>query len=145
MSVKFKGVPYPVVKHPLGLFRIESGVNQIKADLLQLLLTNPRERVMLPEFGTPLKDLIFEPNDTEVARLAREMILRSIASFEPRISVDAVEVSVINSSDPNDLAVLDSADDLTNVDHILYIKILFRDPEQIEEINELDLKLPIGG
>lgn len=58
---KFKGLPYPVIEHPLGLFRTQTGINTIKSDLLVLLLTNPGERVMLPEFGTPLKDLMFQP------------------------------------------------------------------------------------
>jgi phage baseplate assembly protein W len=48
--MNFLGAPYPIIKSPRGLLRTQSGINQIKSDLLVLLLTEPGERVMLPEF-----------------------------------------------------------------------------------------------
>jgi phage baseplate assembly protein W len=63
---KFLGLQYPLAKSSRGILAQKVGVDQIKADLLQLLLTNPGERVMLPTYGTPLRKLIFEPNDNNL-------------------------------------------------------------------------------
>ena len=54
--------PFPIVKNPLGLLAPTTGLKGIKGDLIQLLLTNPGDRVMLPTYGTPLRRLVFEPN-----------------------------------------------------------------------------------
>ena len=101
----FLGAPYPIVKTARGLLAAQTGVDQVKADLLQLLLTNPGERVMLLDYGTPLRELIFEPDDS--------------------------------SLDDNDLR--------QDTRHILMIKILFFDPEDISALQELKLEVPLAG
>lgn len=135
---KFLGLPYPVLKNPLGFFRTQSGVSQIKSDLLSLLLTNPGERVFLPDFGTPLKRLIFEQNDETLEIAAKNMIADSISMWEPRIAVS--QISVTSQTSRNDLNPQDPGQD---VDNILNIKILFVDPEQISEVQELKLEIPL--
>jgi hypothetical protein len=45
---EFAGAPYPITKDPMGYFRIQSGIDQIRSDLLALILTNAGERPMLP-------------------------------------------------------------------------------------------------
>lgn len=135
----FLGLPYPTTQNPRGYWYSQSGINQIKSDMLALLLTNPGERVMLPNFGTPLNRLFFEPNDTTTADTAREMIIESIRNWEPRIAVTAIDVSTNVES-----VSLNSQDDLTEKEHILYIKIRFVDPENIKEVQELALQVPLS-
>lgn len=137
---RFVGAPYPVVKTPRGLLAPNRGVDQIKSDLLILLLTNPKERVMLPNFGTPLRKLIFEPNDSFLATEAREMIIRSIERWEPRINV--TDISVTNFPEVEDLHPEDTRDD---IEHILLISIKFTDFNNIGEVQELVLKLPLAS
>jgi phage baseplate assembly protein W len=137
---RFLGMQYPLVKTPRGILAQKNGINQIKADLLQLLLTNPGERVMLPTYGTPLRTLLFEPNDTMLEIRAKQMIADSILTWEPRIVITNIEVrnkiekSSLNQSDTND-----------EIDGILFIKIKFVDPENITEIEELAIERPLGG
>lgn len=95
---------------------------------------------MLPEFGTPLRELIFEPNDQAVALQAKQMIINSINEFEPRITVSAIDVT--NSAD---LSTLNPLDNGSEVNHILSIRIAFYDPSDIQEVQELKLELPLGG
>lgn len=140
MTMKFLGVPYPITRHPRGFLRSSYGINQIKSDLLQLLLTNPGERVMLPNYGTPLKRLIFDQNDSSLESDAREMIINSINMWEPRITVQQIDVS--STVDQTQLNPGDPKEDLEN---ILMIKILFFDPENIQEVEELSLELPVSG
>ena len=134
----FLGLPYPTVKTPLGYWYSQSGLNQIKSDMLCLLLTAPGERVMLPDFGTPLKRLIFEQNDAATAESARQMIIDSIRKWEPRVAITDVEVSTTAER-----SSLNKDDDLSQEEHILFIRILFRDPENIQVIQELVLNLPM--
>lgn len=140
MAEKFLGVPYPVTKDPQGYFRSQGGVRQIKGDLISLILTNPGERVMLPEFGVALRDLIFEQNDFSLRLKAREMIIRAIEMWEPRISIEQVEV--LTDVDENSL---DSSDDRNEGPNIMMIRIRFIDPENIQTVQELKVEVPLGG
>lgn len=134
------GIPYPVTKDPQGYFRSQGGVRQIKGDLMSLILTNPGERIMLPDFGVPLRDLIFEQNDFSLRLRAREMIIRAIETWEPRISIEQVEVLT-----ETDETSLDASDDKNESPNILMIRIRFIDPENIQAVQELKLEVPLGG
>lgn len=135
----FLGIPYPVVKNPKGFFHSQFGVDQIKSDLLVLLLTNPGERVMNPAFGTPLRKLLFEPNDTIVRDAAKTMIANSIKQWEPRVAIQQIDVA--SSVDETSL---NSSDDKSEKEHILFIRILFIDPQNIKEVQELTLEVPLS-
>lgn len=135
---QYKGFPYPIVKSIGGFFKHSSGVDQIKADLLILLLTTPGERIFLPNFGTPLKDLIFDPNDATLEERARQMIIDSVTQWEPRIVVDQIEVSSIVPK-----SYLSDDDDQTETKSILTITIHFRDPGNITDNQQLVLDIPL--
>ena len=137
---KFLGLQYPLVKTVRGTMAQKNGVDQIKADLLQLLLTNPGERVMLPEFGTPLRKLMFEQNDSILELTAKQMIAKAITTWEPRIVV--TDITVTSKFDPSKL---NKNDDKSELESIIGISINFVDPENISKIESLKLELPIGG
>lgn len=140
--MSFLGAPYPIVRHPLGFIRTQSGMNQVKSDLLVLLLTEPGERVMLPDFGTPLKKFFFEPNDSSVVDKVKEAISSSISKWEPRIAVSQIYVTNSPSDVRDSLDVSDNGED---AGHVLLIRILFTDFNDIQKVEELKLELPIGG
>ena len=134
----FSGLPYPTRKTPKGYWYSQDGINQIKSDLLCLLLTNPGERVMLPEFGTPLKKLLFEQNDVVLQNQARRLISDAIARWEPRVAIQNIEVS-----SEIDRSSLNQDDDLSEQEHILSVKIIFVDPQNIKEVQQLVLQIPL--
>jgi phage baseplate assembly protein W len=136
----FLGVPYPIVKNARGFLYSQDGIDQIKSDMLSLLLTNPGERVMNPDFGTPLRKLIFEPNDAALRLQAKNMIINSIKRWEPRIAVTNIEVSSKVDKDS-----LNKAEQKQDLEHILFIRIIFVDPQNIKEVQELLLEVPLGG
>lgn len=138
--MSFLGCPYPLSKTPRGIMPTQEGLNQIKSDLLVLLLTNPGSRVMLPEFGTPLNSLIFQPNDDQTAEAAREMIINSINRWEPRLTIEELEVVAGPISD-----MLDPSDNLEEAGHILSIRIVFAEFDQIKEVQELILEIPLSS
>jgi len=126
------GMPYPIEKHPLGLLYSQQGIDQVRSDLLTLLLTNPGERVMLPQFGTPLRSIIFDPNDETTAISTRDMILNAIKTWEPRIAIKGVNVT--NRVNENGLPQ----------NNILLIRIEFIDPGHIEDVQVLILEVPLS-
>ena len=134
------GCPYPITKNPNGFFRSQSGLATLKGDLLSLLLTNPGERVMLLNFGTPLRRYFYEPNDVVVEAEAKDIIANAIKTFEPRITVDSIFVS--SNFDKSKLNPLDTG---TEVDSILGITINFIDPGNIKQIETLVLEIPLNG
>ena len=133
----FEGLPYPTRKTPRGYWYSQTGISQIKSDLLCLLLTNPGERVMIPEFGTPLKKLLFEQNDVTLQNQARSVISNAIAKWEPRIAIKSIQVtSQMDSSSLNN--------DGSEAEHILSVKIIFVDPQNIKEVQQLVLEIPLS-
>lgn len=140
ISRDFKGIPYPITKNPKGFFYIENNVDLIKADLLILLLTNPRERVMLPEYGTPLRKLFFDPSDPIIVRKAKDMIALSLQTWEPRVAIENIYIqSKLDSSSANEF------EEDKNNQQVLLIRITFFDRMEITKINELKLEIPLGA
>jgi phage baseplate assembly protein W len=139
---RFLGLQYPLVSTPRGTFAQKNGIDQIKADLLQLLLTHPGERVMLPDFGIALRDLLFDPNDAALEIEARRMIFEAIQKWEPRVVISLENIYVSSVPTDDDLNPDDPKD---QSDHVLSIKIRFFDPENIDEVHELRLERPLGG
>jgi phage baseplate assembly protein W len=142
MAFKFLGAPYPIIKTPRGLLAQSNGVDQIKADLLQLLLTTPGERVMTPLFGTPLKQLMFEQGDYTLENQAVDIVAEAIRNWEPRIIINNISAS---AGDNFDRGNLNKSDNLEQAGYILGIQIEFFDPENITEIESLVLEVPLAG
>ncbi len=74
----------------------------LRQALVTLLSTRPGERVMRPDWGCDLDALAFAPMGPSTAMLARLIVERAIARFEPRIRI--VEISV--TPDPEILSAL---------------------------------------
>jgi len=62
----------------------------IQESILQVLGTRPGERFMRPDFGSKLKDLVFEPNDTVLRGLVRHYVIDAIKRWEKRVTVTNV-------------------------------------------------------
>lgn len=136
----FLGIPYPITRGARGFFRTQSGIDQVKSDILFLLLSNFGERVMLPNYGTDLIRFVFEPNDVLLHDQVKNAISLAIRNWEPRVVISDINVtSSINRTE------LNSADDLSQTDSILLIRVNFFDPENIQSVQELTLEVPITG
>jgi phage baseplate assembly protein W len=75
--------------------------DQIKSNLINLLLTSRGERVMNPLFGTGLRDFLFEGiTDFNLENLRLDLI-NSINLFIPEISV--VDININSNYDSNSI------------------------------------------
>ena len=142
--IKFLGMPYPIQQHARGYFHVQFGLEQIKSDLLTLVLTNRGERVMLPTFGVSLRDFIFELNDDILVQEIRQRLIDQINLWEPRVVIENISITPMPGEDEygDDLDPTQTTEDRH---YILLIRIEFLDPENIREVQELVLEIPVGG
>lgn len=71
-------------------------VELVKLDLLNHIFTRKGERPMMPNFGTRIPDMAFEPLD-EITLSMLEEDLRAVFSFDPR--VDLISLNIVPSPD----------------------------------------------
>ena len=67
-------------------------VELVKLDLLNHIFTRKGERVMMPNFGTRIPDLAFEPLD-EVTISILEDDLRAVFAFDPRVELISLTIT----------------------------------------------------
>jgi phage baseplate assembly protein W len=86
------GVAFPL--DSVNMFKgTQTLKEQVKSNLINLLLTEPGERVNEPNFGVGLKNLLFEQNpDVEVLK---EKINTQIEFYIPLITLSDVDVNFL--------------------------------------------------
>lgn len=70
----------------------------IKQSLIILLSTIKGERVMQPDYGANIEDLLFEPLTVSFAQRMSGQIERAILFFEPRIKTDDITYNQDNEN-----------------------------------------------
>jgi phage baseplate assembly protein W len=96
------GWAFPVGVDARGRIALARQEQDIDQAIRMILLTPKGQRVMRPEFGCQIHDLIFAPNDATTAGLATYYVEDALAMWEPRIRV--LEVSA--EADPDEPARL---------------------------------------
>jgi phage baseplate assembly protein W len=105
------GLAFPFGIDASGGVRAEGGDPLLRGKVLQLLLTAPGERVNLPDYGTRLRDLVFEPSNDILAAATEFAILRALRRWlGTEIQVDGVRVSSDDSELSVDVTYLRTAD-----------------------------------
>lgn len=66
----------------------------VKQDLLNYIYTIPGERVHMPEFGTRIPMLAFEPLDANTLNVVREDLTKAIA-YDPRLKLVDMVVNAV--------------------------------------------------
>jgi hypothetical protein len=93
-----RSLAFPVRVGPDGRMQWSEGAQNIRESIRIILLTHPNERLRLADFGGGLNDFLFQPNIPSRHRLIQDRIEKSLARWEPRISVESVQVD----PDPQD-------------------------------------------
>lgn len=82
-----RGLKFPLQVDARGALA-RSGLEQhVEESILVILATSPGERVMRPDFGCGIHDLVFAPNDPTTISLAVDQVRRALVAYEPRIDV----------------------------------------------------------
>ncbi|HEY1868195.1 MAG TPA: GPW/gp25 family protein [Candidatus Cybelea sp.] len=88
-----QGFNYPVTLDVTRGIAMSSDLANIQQSILIILGTQYGERAMRPTFGCNLKSLVFAPNNQQTAALARQYVLDGLQAWEPRITVQTVNVT----------------------------------------------------
>jgi uncharacterized protein len=98
------GWAFPIGVDARGRVALARREKDIDEAIRMILLTPKGQRVMRPEFGCQIHDLIFAPNDATTAGLATYYVEDALAMWEPRIRVLEVDASA-DSYDPARLLI----------------------------------------
>jgi uncharacterized protein len=87
--------PPTFTRTPSGVEMLEDE-KDIESSLKVLLTTARGERVMLPQYGCSLDDLLFESLDTRMKTLMADKVESAILYHEPRIELENVSLDESN-------------------------------------------------
>jgi|TARA_R110002020_G_scaffold309040_1_gene524591 hypothetical protein len=93
-----------------GAYNLNTNFAQLATqNLKMLILTNPGERMMDPEFGVGIRNFLFQQNTPDTYGNITTAIQRQVQKYLPYISIDNVQYSIPeNNPDlfPNSLSVI---------------------------------------
>ncbi len=117
---------------PVGFNKVTSELNMveneedIRQSLKIILFTSNNERIMRPEFGSGLKDFLFEPSNRGLLYPLKHNLQRAIRDFEPRINLDKLDLDDSQATDGKLLIKIDytirSVNVRTNIVFPFYFK-----------------------
>jgi phage baseplate assembly protein W len=87
-----QGLSFPLQVNARGEIGLARGEVDIEQAIRIILETAPGERVMRPEFGCRIHELIFAPRDPATEGLMIHYIQQALLQWEPRIEVQEVQL-----------------------------------------------------
>ncbi|MEO7126835.1 MAG: GPW/gp25 family protein [Nakamurella sp.] len=94
-----RGFYWPLQIDHTGSIRMTNGAPDLDRSMAVILSTAPGERVMRPEFGCKIWDLVFEPVTANLLGLMAQVVREALAQWEPRVIADDVQ-AVPAADDP---------------------------------------------
>jgi phage baseplate assembly protein W len=128
-----RGLRFPIAIDSRGGIALASGPEVIECALRVVLSTAPGERVMRPNFGCKIWDLLFEPINANTIGLMEEAVREAVAQWEPRVTL--VDVSIIPDRDESALVriavtyEIRTTNDRRNLVYPFYV--IPREPEEL--------------
>jgi len=101
----YVGLSFPLRKDNLNDFAMtKNSLEQSRHNLKNLLLTHVGERVAQPQFGSRLRELIFEQIDGDLPLAIETEVKRSVSAWLPYINL--IEINTLtDESDDNKIFV----------------------------------------
>jgi phage baseplate assembly protein W len=93
-----RGISFPMRVDQSGALALTSGGADIDGSLRMVLTTAPGERLMRPQFGCRIWDLLFEPINANTIGLMAESVRDAVSQWEPRVDLE----DVVIEPDPRD-------------------------------------------
>ena len=90
----WRGVSAPITRYGGDYWKSRNTLDLIWSSIVLILGTPIGTRIMLPNFGSRLAELVFEQNDEVLVALANRYIMDAISHWEPRVNVQEVDTSI---------------------------------------------------
>lgn len=94
-----RGWAFPGALEGSGGFRMVSGATGLDGSLQMILRTRPGERVMRPEFGCDLWELVFAPLTATTFGRIEQVVREAVERWEPRVDLDDVRAATVPGQD----------------------------------------------
>jgi phage baseplate assembly protein W len=85
-----RGWAFPPHLDHRGRIATVSGEQEIEEAIRIVLMTSPGQRVMRPEFGCRLNEIVFAPNNAQTIAQAERFVRLALGRWEPRIQIEQV-------------------------------------------------------
>jgi len=118
----YKG--FSTVSYEMNKSFILYDIDVVKTDILNHIFTRKGDRIMMPEFGTTIPDLVFEPIDNITLETIREE-LETVFNYDPRVSVINLQITPKEDENRIDVTAILQYIELDVVDNF-YFNIEFR-------------------
>lgn len=95
----------PLLKDQIdGLYSMnKTAIESIKQDLKMLLLTNPGERMMNPDYGVGIRELLFSQNTVSLRAEINTRIDRQIKKYMNFINIKSINFEELGEDQANSL------------------------------------------
>jgi len=87
-----RGFSWPMQVDHTGALRLSDDVEGLESSMRLVLMTAPSERLMRPQFGCRIWDLLFEPVTPNLLGLIAQAVRDAIAQWEQRAETEDVTV-----------------------------------------------------
>tara|TARA_R110000824_G_scaffold163979_1_gene339970 strand:- start:87 stop:497 length:411 start_codon:yes stop_codon:yes gene_type:complete len=114
------GLAFPMRTDGVGGFLTSNeNLGSLRDCVIQLIMTRRGARVMRPDFGTDVRQAVFEPLDSRLVDTLKSQISSTIAKYEPRVIIK--NLTITPNWEENRLTIklsLSSKDDLLNTEFV---------------------------
>lgn len=86
------GISLPIQITDTAFAQTYTTIEQVKSNIKNLLLTVRGERILQPEFGSGLQEILFEFNNDDYAQRVEETIEDSLEQWLPYVTVEDIEI-----------------------------------------------------
>lgn len=90
------GITLPIQIGNTAFNQSFSVAEQVKSNIKNLLLTKKYERVMQPELGSGLQELLFQFNNDDLAGDIEDTIVSALSLWLPYVTVDSILIEQTN-------------------------------------------------
>ncbi len=87
-----RSIAFPLRLNDRKRLALVSADDSIRQSIYMIIYTVPGERLMRPDFGCQIHELIFDPANKQTAIIAERYVRDALERWEPRINLDQVSV-----------------------------------------------------
>lgn len=89
MNNLYKGFSFSRYEYDKSI--VVTDISCVKSDLYNHIFTRKGERLKMPDFGTTIPDMVFEPL-TEDLLFQIDSQLRNVFNYDPRVEIESLDI-----------------------------------------------------
>ena len=91
------GLALPIQIATVAFKQNYTEIDQLKSNIKNLLLTKRGERLMHPDFGSGLQEILFEPETDEIETKIEEAIIGTMGKWLPYVNIEQIDIDASDS------------------------------------------------